>query len=412
MEKKISGSKILSNEQFEWAIVLFCQCIFIGLVCSRALASIGMIALIILSLLYNGRETFKIYFQSKELWVLSLFFWIVLFSGINSADKHEWLNWVRIKLPYLFLPLAFAPIKKLNDKKFITLLYGFILTLWVSAAIILGRYFSNYETITDSFLKGSAIPIHYSHIRYTLMLAFSFFCAVYLLEKRYYLFHKSEKWLQVLYTLFAFAALHILTVRSGLLALYLGLVCLAFKWFWQKRFLLGTLIILLVGVLPFGAYRFVPSFHNKVSYMQYDLGQYQKGAINENSDAMRIVSMKIGYELWKSNPWFGVGAGDLEAETNNIYECEYPDISPNNRRVPHNQFIWVLASTGIIGFVLFLTAFFVPLFSKGYYNQWPVVVLYVLLFASFFGEDTFEEQIGTGFYLIFLLILMNYFKRE
>ena len=139
---------------------------------------------------------------------------------------------------------------------------------------------------------------------------------------------------------------------------------------------------------------------------------YKEGKINDRSDAMRLVSMKIGLQIWRENPVLGVGAGDLETETNKIYNKSYPDVSIDKRRSPHNQFIWVLASTGILGLALFLTAFFFPLLSQGYYKYGLIVILHLMLFSSFFTEDTLEEQMGSGFYLIFLLILMNYFKRE
>ena len=146
--------------------------------------------------------------------------------------------------------------------------------------------------------------------------------------------------------------------------------------------------------------------------MSYDLEMYQKGNINEHSDAMRLLSMQIGLQIWHEHPISGVGAGDLRDETYKIYAHRYPQISDYNRRLPHNQFIWVLATTGAVGLALFLVAFFFPLLSNGYYKYWPILILHLMVFSSFFTEDTFEEQMGSGFYLIFLLILMNHFKRE
>lgn len=406
--------KLFNAEQLQWAVVLFSCCIFIGLVCSRALASIGMIAIIVAALISNNpAETFKAYFKSKELYILAVYFLIVLATGIYSENKSDWLNWVRIKIPYLFLPLAFAPLKKLDARKLTVILYGYILTFFISASIILIRYALDYENQTHAFSMGSSLNIKYSHIRYTLMLAFSFFCAVYMVEKKLFLFSKHEKWIQLLFIAFSFIALHIITVRSGLVALYIGLLFLAFRWvIIEQRFITGLIIIVLLSAAPFVAYKTAGSFRNKINYMRYDLQKYKQGEINDYSDAMRLVSMKIGYQIWLEHEAFGVGSGDLEDETNKIYAKQYPTITPENRRIPHNQFLWVLASTGTVGLVLFLTAFFVPLLSRGYWRQWPIVVLHLILFSSFFTEDTFEEQIGTGFYLIFLLILMNHFKHE
>ena len=373
-----------------------------------------MISLLVASLLFKGvGVTLKKYFQTKELLVIAVYLVIVLVSGIYSDNKHDWMNWVRIKLPFLALPLAFAPIQQLNNKKFVWVLYGFMLTFFVCTFLVLGNYFLHFESMTASFRQGTQIPMPFSHIRYTLMLAFSFFCAVYLLKENQFIRSANEKWLQIVYALFVFAALHILSVRSGLLALYLGIFFLALtEIFRRKQLLLGAFIILLIAALPFGAYRLVPSLHNKIDYMRYDLEQYQKGDINENSDAMRLLSMQIGMQIWHEHPVLGVGAGDLETETYKIYARSYPKISDYNRRLPHNQFIWVLATTGTVGFVLFLTAFFFPLAAHRYYRYGLFFILNLMIFSSFFTEDTFEEQMGSGFYLIFLLLLMNHFKRE
>ena len=378
------------------------------------MVSIGMISLLVASLLFKGPGiTLKKYFQTKELLVLSLYFIIVFISGLYSDDKVYWLSWVRIKLPFLALPLAFAPIARLSQKSFVLLLYGFIATFFVCTSLVLGNYALHFTSMTSSFSQGTQIPMPFSHIRYTLMLAFSFFCAVYLWQQNLFAQSKNEKWLQIAYALFAFIALHILSVRSGLLAVYLGLLYLALlEIFKRRQLILGAAIILCIVVLPFLAYRYVPSLHNKIGYMQYDLEMYQKGNINEHSDAMRLLSMQIGLQIWHEHPVLGVGAGDLRDETYKIYAQRYPQISDYNRRLPHNQFIWVLATTGAVGLALFLLAFFFPLLTTGYYKYGPILILHMMVFSSFFTEDTFEEQMGSGFYLIFLLILMNHFKRE
>ena len=152
MSKALSVKRFLSEDNFQWAIVACCQLIFVGFVCSRAVASIGMVALLVTSLLFNGLgETVKKYLQRKELLALSLFFLIVFLSGFYSEDKTSWLNWVRIKLPYLALPLAFASIKKLEERKFTAILYGFIFTLFISVVVVIINYLLNYDSITESF---------------------------------------------------------------------------------------------------------------------------------------------------------------------------------------------------------------------------------------------------------------------
>lgn len=395
-------------------VALCCTLIFIGFTCSRAMVSIGMIGMVAVAVFSNHPKTlFDNFFKRNELWVLSLFFWIVFVSGLYSEDKNDWLNWVRIKLPYLFLPLAFAGIKKLSDRTFVAVLYVFIGTFFVSTTVILFNYYQDYRHITESFLRGNALAIPYSHIRYSLMLAFSFFGCLYLLRQRMYLFSSAEKYLQIFCAAFVFVALHILSVRSGLLALYLGLCFMVVHFLIaEKKWLWGVLLMAAIALLPYLAYQFIPSLHNKINYMRYDLGEYKKGEINNKSDAMRLASMKVGIDIWKEHILLGAGAGDLKNECAKFYERDYPSVSPENRRLPHNQFVWMLATTGIAGLLIFLFAFFYPFVLTGLHKQWIAVVFYLSLFSSFFTEHSLEEQMGTGFYLIFLLLLLNRFQHD
>ncbi len=414
MSKETAVKKYLGEDIIQWLIVFFCVLTFTGFVSSRAVASIGLIGLVAIPLITENLVTvFKRYYLRKDYVVLSVFFWIVFFSGCYSDDITNWLNWVRIKLPYLFLPIAFASVKKPEQQKFIALLYGFILVFFISTLLVIFNYAMNYAFINNSIFSGRSIPMPFSHIRFTLMLAFSFFCCYYLYEKRLFLFYAGEKWLQLFLMAFSFTALHILSVRSGLLALYLGAFFLLLRYMInQKKYVPGLVLFLLLTSAPFVAYRLVPSLQNKLVFMQYDLKGLRDGEINYRYDLMRLSSMKIGLEVWSNNKLWGVGAGDLKESMNTTYERLLPQLNPQNRLMPHNELVWVLASLGTVGFLLFLFAFTFPVFYQNNYRHWLLVVLHLILFSSFLTEATLEEQIGTGFYITFLLVLINQFRHE
>jgi O-antigen ligase len=78
--------------------------------------------------------------------------------------------------------------------------------------------------------------------------------------------------------------------------------------------------------------------------------------------------MQIGLQVWEKNKLLGVGMGDFRDATDKIYETEHPEIAVLDRRQPHNEFIWVLASTGIVGLVLFLLAFFYPILASWFFT--------------------------------------------
>lgn len=393
--------------QPEWLAVACFGLLFVGFVASRACISIGMIGLVVAAMWRTNIITlFRHYFQRKELWALAFFFVPVFYSGIYSEHTDQWLNWVRIKLPYLVLPLAFAGLTQLNRKQITITLYSFLFVMFLSLIVVLINYALHYTEVTESMLRGNAIQMPFSHIRYTLMLAFSVFVALYLYES-----DAARPFWLIGFALAIFLALHILAVRSGLLALYAGVLVYLLRWMViHKKYGFGLIVIALLAALPILAYWYVPSFQNKIAHTIYDLQEMKAGVINYRYDAMRLVSMKAGLMVWGENVLCGVGAGDLSAAMNNFYARHYPQLDEQNRLLPHHQFIWVLAGLGLVGLFQFLMAFYLPFFANGNYKQWIFVVLHLILFTSFFTEHTLEEQIGTAFYLIFLLLFIQRFK--
>src|SRR6185295_11809303 len=128
------------------------------------------------------------------------------------------------------------------------------------------------------------------------------------------------------------------------------------------------------------------------------------------SDAARIMSVENGLKIGEKNFLLGVGAGDLQQEANKFY-LNFPDIT-EAKRLPHNQFVWVFASTGIIGLLIFCWGIFFPLFYKRNFANPLFACLYIIVISSFLTEATLEEQIGACFYLVFLLLLYNQLARK
>lgn len=60
---------------------------------------------------------------------------------------------------------------------------------------------------------------------------------------------------------FLFVALHILTVRSSLLALYLGIFILLIRWiFIGKKFISGVALLLIMLAIPYAGSKTIPSW--------------------------------------------------------------------------------------------------------------------------------------------------------
>ncbi len=393
-------------------LLLSCAMLFTGFVCSRALASIGMIGIVIAALLNIKNCSSKIFFERKELLLLTLLFWGVFVSGLWSDDKNFWMNFTRIHLPYLFLPLAFGALPKLDLKqlKAIALLYVFVMC--VSGVFVLARYFLHYEQINESIFSGGVIPMPYNHIRYSLMLVFAFCVALYL--RSYELRVAGRERVELHNALLTFSAififilLHILSVRSGLFALYIAIIMMLATWIIRERkWMRALLLLLVITVFSAVAFNTIPSLKNRIQYMKYDIINYKHNQPIDASDGMRFRSWKGAWEVSKKSPLLGVGYGDLQNEMSAYYNENFPVLELHQHKLPHNQFLWWLVSTGWIGVIVFSSVILFPFIKYFTTKFWLWHCFFAIIFSSFIWEATLEEQMGTGFFSIWLLLLMQ-----
>ena len=410
MEQTTGLKNLLPTGRYQWMVYISCLMVFAGFSTSRLVISLGVIGLIIGGLLASDiRWTIATYLRRPAFYINLLFFLTILLSGLNSDNTSQWLNFLRIKIPFLILPLAFCGYT-FFDRAFLNkLLLAFVACMLVSACCVMIRYAIRYDEITQSILSGSSIPVPFSHIRYTLLLVFSLFCLIWLWEERII----AMRSLLLIAALFFFIVIHVLSSRSGWLALYAGMLFYFFVYIYRsRRYLTGlAMLIALIG-LPFLFYHLIPSFHNKIDYMRYTSSEIKSGHIDDMSDAMRISSWRVGVEIIHRHPWAGVGVGDLQKESKSVSHELFPLMkNEDDRKMPHNEFIWIWAAAGVFGFLAYCIAFMLPFALNIRSGNWLFGILFLLFFSSFLTEPSIEEQIGSTFYLVFLLIFLTYFNR-
>ncbi len=389
---------------------LLCVSVFIGFSASRAMISIGVIGLIAYGILaFDIRQTWSTYLSRPAFYVNTLFFLVILLSGINTEDKHLWAGFVQIKLPFLFLPFAFCAFPFFDASYLRKILLAFCVIMLISAAGVMLHYALNYDTITRNVISGGIIPTPFSHIRYTLLLVFAFFSLLWLAGERVrpaVLFFAGAA--------FLFIVIHVLSSRSGWIALYSGLLLYAILYVWRtRRWAVGVAIAACTFATPFALYTLIPSFQNKVNYMRWTAGEVAAGRIDNMSDAMRIASWRTGIEIIRRQPLTGTGAGDLLTESKKVSHELFPSIvNEEDRKMPHNEFIWIWAAAGLFGFLAYAFAFIYPFAANLSRGNWLMTVLFVTFLTAFLSEAPLEEQIGSVLYLLFLLIFLTHFSHR
>ncbi len=377
-----------------------------GLLFSRALMSVGMMGLLLNALLnHELGANLRKFWGNKVLVAISSIFLLYLLSAPVSENTVWLLDRLRMKLPLLLMPFAVVAIPRMDKKVYFPILYGFFYLILILCLISLTQFVLNFEAISKEYETGKIMPTPVQHIRFSLMIAYSVAIGWHLFLEKYRLKFKWEQGLLLGATVFLVVFLHLLAVRSGLLALYGVLFYFFIRYIVKKRkYWLGALLFVGFVTSSLLAFQFIPTLKTKINYTLYSVNLFLRNDnIRELSDSRRLASIQGGLELGKTNLWTGVGIGDIRDDTNEYLRQYYPDLV-DLELMPHNQYIWVFAATGLLGLLWFIAATTWPLFYQDAQRNRLIVAFHIIIFSSFLVEHTIETQLGTAFYIVFLVM--------
>ncbi|MBW8049885.1 MAG: O-antigen ligase family protein [Cytophagales bacterium] len=203
-----------------------------------------------------------------------------------------------------------------------------------------------------------------------------------------------------IYILFLFLTLIItsslLGGRGGQLGLLAGLmvffICLFYNYLQPKlmkrigKFFASSLFMLIIIFfavsIPYCAYKFIPPVHKRYNQLFWELEvsknlKKDDERIRDFTSVRRIVSWKNTWQLIKQNPVLGVGTGDYIYELSKIYEKDQYDLPVNS----HSQYLYIWASIGIWGLIVFILVIFYWLYSL---RNAQIIFIYGLSFLSFY----------------------------
>jgi O-antigen ligase len=319
-----------------------------------------------------------------------------------------WLERVRLRLPFVVLPIAFMSLPAFSTRQLYGIFYGFLILMSVISLGVLMNYGLHFEAINQRIKMGKYVPVPLDHIRFSIELSFATVCGLELWLRNFFWKKAFETQLILGLTLFLFVTLHLLSVRSGLVCLYICLIIRILQYIFQhQKYIIGLGFLTILLSIPFGAYKTIPTLNHKINYARWDWKMRQEGTGQAYSDSERWISNQMGWHIWKTAPFFGMGAGDVRAATEKIYIQKYPNLMPKE---PHNQWLYIGVGTGIFGLLACLTAFFYPLLQGRRYREPLFLMLHLNLFTSFLPESPVEIAIGAAFYAFFVCLYLNHLK--
>lgn len=155
------------------------------------------------------------------------------------------------------------------------------------------------------------------------------------------------------------------------------------------------------------------SLYPRIYEIIWEIDGYSKGGDpSGHSVAQRIAYLKAASEIIRNNFLIGVGTGDVQYSFNQQYEVSDSQLAKNYRRRAHNQFVTILLSFGIIGFIISIFAFFAPFIIERKWHDYLFIVFFIIAMISMLNEDTLETQTGVSFFIFFYALLMFARERE
>jgi O-antigen ligase len=386
--------------------LIACSVWIIGIMWSRFAISIGMI-LMLVSAFWGGGIGAKLraFFTNK--YYLSVFGIFILFlvTGLYSDNQEYFMQRMRIKLPFLFLPFAFSAVKDIGKETIQQIMYIFIAVTITGVIWSLSHFLLDIEVYVKNYSQGHIMPTPIHHIRFSIMVAIAIAMAIYMMMGHLRL---KQKYFVTFVIIFLSIYLHLLAVRSGLLAFYvLVLTLVSYQLLKNRNIKIITGLLIGTALAIFLSIKYVPTVQKKIGYTKYSLELFAKNEnIRELSDSRRLGSIVAGLHIAKEHPIVGIGYGDLMDETNNYLKENYPQLV-DLELLPHNQYVLALTTAGIIGLILFLLFTIVPIFYMGGYRDFLFISTQLMLFASFMVEHTIESQIGVALYLFTILFCLK-----
>jgi O-antigen ligase len=375
----------------------------------RILSSLGIAVLVLLALTRPdlGRQR-QALTRQKAVLAFPLIFLVhgLTFFYTDPEFYSLWWEGLVLKLPFLLLPPALAVLGPWPSRWLTGLYYFFFHLVFLATLYSLGQYMRHYQEINQSYHRAGVMPTLVHHVRFSLMVAFAVCIGLRLWWRRYYWRHPLERaWIGGV-TLFLFAFLHVLAVRSGLAAFYaVVLLALAYAVVAKRKWKAGLALAFFLVMVLVLSFLLLPTFKEKLDYTVYDLAQrHDESKANNYSLTGRLYSYRVGLAVWQQRPLTGWGVGNIQPALSQGYQSLFPGIRPQAYLIPHNQFLYYLALLGGVGLVVFLLCFYYPL--AAYLRQADVLlaVHYLLVSVSFLFEATLETQVGLIYSLVFILL--------
>lgn len=397
--------KLFSKENFIDNIIYYISPVFMFPIFSIKLKSISIMYLFVILLAYSIINKNKIVINKetlRQVFFLSVIYYITIFSSVFSENYNVAFKTLEHSLIILLFPLflCFSNIRfnKNNIKKLLSV-YVFscgAYSILIVFLFIFSKTFTDFDVgnLPKLVNKIPYIGTHYIRLSYQLGLGLILLT-----------FLKINKVLKFLLSVVFLMSLILLMSKGVLISLFFIFVLILLKG--KSKVHHKILVFLTVSSVITLSIIFIKPLNTKFLRL-YKLAGSNPTLRYQSSTLVRSGIYMCSYDIIMKNKFFGVGVGDIRDELNDCYKEKFNLPSMLNLKT-HNQYVYYLLTTGVVGFIIIIS-FFIHLLVVSLKNR---MYLCFLLFSymCFVTEDLLLVNVGLFSFILINCVLYIYSRK-
>jgi O-antigen ligase len=402
-----------SKKNFQYILPLF----FIFPIFKESFLTLLIVILFLNTLHFVVQNKMEITINRTFL-LLTIPFWIVLFSSLFYFKNFETLKPVKNVLFFLLFPILFYYIPKSNFtdkkiKKYITILKNsclFIIFVYIIT------FFYHYS-VSDFFIVAYRVSkfrqfayeeIGFFKIHPTYFTSIVLFCLAFSLINLF----RNKKWSELLYIVFFTLIIFLLVAKINLIFLFLFVFI--FPLIFLKRLLFQKILFYILFLfISIFLIKHTPGLYERFHELTISLSNSPKDLAYDSTN-IRVALYNCDYSLAKDNFWFGVGFENIKNEIEHCLKSNYnSSFYLDHQYLSHNYYLYILISSGIFGLIGFLI-YLIHIFKIALrVNLFLFYFFFINVIAVSLTEDFFYRAFGSFYFnLIVLMYLKNYWSKS
>ena len=341
------------------------------------------------------------------LWICAAYFSMFIISSLGNGWGDAQTRGLGTEFRFLFVIPLYLLIRRYPD-----------CTQWLLRGSILGGFFLFAQAYSDVMIDGrpTAWGAYSKNIIGPFAVLAAFWCLHYFWQNK----SQHHRVFSVFILLSVLAAL-VTAGLSGSRGAYVGFLvtgvfCIMF--FFRPRWMFASLgVLLLIGLLFYHNFSIVQrgvdvAFDETQKYFQ--AVDHIKDSSSTSSSGVRLEMLRTGFLFVADNPIIGIGPGNYPKEARKYIEQGRAHAAIKEYQYPHNTFVEVASSKGLLGLATVLLLFYYPafIFIKGYKacKRTAVIGLIHIVAISAFSLTDHSVVLMNNYTSILLLGLVIFFS--